>query len=196
MPSVKRPASLAPGSLGREQAVKAKSDEHDTDAEPQTVRRGPAQELGAERHADHRADQKRRKPGRTDRVPQFPDPPALHDQAEGRDENDRLCRRQEVQPYRRRDDRKRETGEPRDKGGGKSGGNKQDQVDGGKFAHHAPHQRRRERRGGDRATLGLLQLGVVAGDLNTIVVETGKSVKRRAAKPNFALFRTQAIDII
>jgi hypothetical protein len=54
-------------------------------------------------------------------VPQFPDRPALHNQAEGRDENGGLCRRQEVQPYRCRDNGKRETGQPRDKGGGKSG---------------------------------------------------------------------------
>jgi hypothetical protein len=36
----------------------------------------------------------------------------------------RMCvrrSRQEVQPYRRRDNRKREPGQPRDKGGGKSG---------------------------------------------------------------------------
>jgi len=45
----------------------------------------------------------------------------LHDQAEGRDENGGLCRRQEMQPYRRRDDRKRKTRQPRDKRGGKSG---------------------------------------------------------------------------
>src|SRR5207253_8381630 len=59
----------------------------------QTVRRGPAQEFGAERHADDSADQERRKPDRTDGVPQFPDRPALDDQAEGRDENGGLCRR-------------------------------------------------------------------------------------------------------
>jgi hypothetical protein len=75
----------------------------------------------AERHTDHRADQERRKPDRADCVPQFPDRPALHNQAEGRDENGGLCRRQEVQPYRCRDNGKRETGQPRDKGGGKSG---------------------------------------------------------------------------
>ena len=104
-----------------DQAVKAKGDEHDTDAEPQSARRGPAQDLGAERHADHRADQEGRKPGWTDRVPQFPHRPALHDQPEGSDENGGLCRRQEVEPCRRCDNRKRETGEPGDRGSRKSG---------------------------------------------------------------------------
>src|SRR5438132_2592649 len=71
-----------------------------------------------------------------------------------------------MQPYRRSDDHKRKACKAVDKRRGKGGQDKQDQVDGIKLVHHAPH---RLRRGHAAAAIGqrlaCYSLGVVAGDL-------------------------------
>src|SRR5438132_12805167 len=71
-----------------------------------------------------------------------------------------------MQPYRRSDDHKRKACKAVDKRRGKGGQDKQDQVDGIKLAHHAPH---RFRRGPAAAAIGqrlaCYSLGVVADDL-------------------------------
>src|SRR5712672_4353288 len=127
---------------------------------------GPTQYLAAEGHTNDAADQERRQPGRLDRLPQLPHRPALHDQAKGGDQRRALSRRQKMQPYRCSDDSKRKARKAGDKCRGKGGQDKQDQVDGIKLAHYAPH---RFRRGHAAAAIGqrlaCYSLGVVADDL-------------------------------
>src|SRR6267143_7307889 len=92
--------------------------------------------------------------------------PVLHDQAKGGDQRRALSRRQKMQPHRCSYDSKRKARKAGDKCRGKGGQDKQDQVEGIKLAHHAPH---RFRRGPAAAAIGqrlaCYSLGVVADDL-------------------------------
>ena len=88
-----------------------------------------------------------------------------------------------MQPYRRRDNRKRETGEPRDKGGGKRAETNRIRLTAESSPITHPISAAAKDAAGIGQRLACYSFGVVAGDLNTIVVEVGKSVKRRAARP-------------
>jgi len=71
------------------------------------------------RHADRAADQKRHEARPLYCVAQFPYRDTLNDQAERDDQCRGLCRRQEMQPHRSRDDAEGKTGKAGDKGRGK-----------------------------------------------------------------------------
>jgi hypothetical protein len=122
-----------------EQVPQAEQYEDRPDSETQIAGVRPAQELGAYRHADDAAGQKRHEAFPLDRTPQLPHRDALHDQAEGDDQGRRLRRQHEMQPHRRRDDREGKTGEPGDKRRGEGAGEKQREFDCVKLIHGIPH---------------------------------------------------------
>jgi hypothetical protein len=118
-PSVETPGLGGGRHLRPDQAVEAEREQHHADAEPQTMRRRPAQNLTNDGHAYCSTDQKRRKSRQLYRLAQFPYRAALHDQTKGGDQDRTLGRRQEVQPDGHRHDRKRKTRQARAKRRGK-----------------------------------------------------------------------------
>ena len=64
------------------------------------------QQFGADRHADHGAEQKRQQPCQLYRPAQLPDRDPLHDQSIRGDQRRHVSGRQEMQPYRRGDNAK------------------------------------------------------------------------------------------
>jgi len=126
-PSAAGPARL--GELRPDQAIKAEQHQDRADRHAQARRRHPTQQLGADRHADRAADQERHHPPPVQRLTQLPDRDTLHDQTENDDQHRRLCRRQEMQPYRGRDNPEGEAGQAGDERRGKGAGDKQGDLE-------------------------------------------------------------------
>src|SRR5919204_284446 len=80
------------------ETVNAVEDEHRADRDADMVRSGPVENGNAQRNTKGRSEQERPQPAPLQRVSQFPDRDALHDETERDDQCCRLDWREDVQP--------------------------------------------------------------------------------------------------